>query len=59
MKSPRAHRMLVGTYAAAPLTGAAAMLAALRHPTAALVAALVAAALVISALVWAIKEVRR
>ena len=60
VSAPRSRRALGFAYAAAPLAGVAGTLAGLRHPVPALIAALIAAALVISALVWALKqEVRR
>lgn len=60
MSDPRTPRALAAAYLAAPLVGSAAVFATLHHPAAALISALIAAALVISALVWALKqEVRR
>lgn len=59
MKASRARRALTAAYVAGPLVGIAVTLAGTRHPASALIAALVAAALVISALVWALKQEER
>jgi uncharacterized MnhB-related membrane protein len=60
MSKLHARRAYRAAYLAAPAASFAAMIAALGHPTVALAAAVVAAALVICPLVWALKqEVRR